>query len=76
MDFKGGWDEHFPLIEFAYNNSYQASIQMTLYEALYGRPYRSPVCWMEVGERPSMGPDLIRDALEKVDYIRKLKPLS
>ena len=70
-DFKGGWDEHFPLIEFAYNNSYQASIQMTPYEALYGRPCRSPICWMEVGKRPSTGPDLIRDTSKKVDWIRK-----
>ena len=65
-----------PLTEFAYNNSYQASIQMTPYEALYGRPCRSPVCWMEVGERPSTSPDLIRDTSEKVDWIWKLKPLS
>ena len=28
LDFKGSWDEHFPLIEFAYNNSYHASIGM------------------------------------------------
>ena len=45
LDLKGSWEEHFPLIEFAYNNSYQASIQMEPYEALYGRPCRSPVCW-------------------------------
>ena len=49
---------------------------MMLYEALYGRPCRSSVCWMEVGERPSTGPDLIRDTSEKVDWIRKLKSLS
>ena len=64
------------LTKFAYNNSYQASIQMTPYEALYGRLCRSPVCWMEVGERPSTGPDLIRDTSEKVDWIQKPKPLS
>ena len=40
---------------------------MTPYEALYERPYQSPVCWTEVGERPSMGPDLVRDTYEKVD---------
>ena len=45
---KGGLEEHLPLIEFAYNNSYQASIQMEPYEALYGRSCRSLVCWMEV----------------------------
>ena len=27
IDFKGSWDEHIPLVEFAYNNSYQASIK-------------------------------------------------
>ena len=49
---------------------------MMPYEALYGRPCRSLVCLMEVGERPSTGPDLIRDTSEKVDWIWKLKPLS
>ena len=44
---------------------------MASYEALYGRPYRSLVCWTEVGERPTMGPDLVRDTSEKVDLIRK-----
>ena len=44
LDLKGSWEENLPLVEFAYNNSYQASIQMALYEALYGRPCRSPVC--------------------------------
>ena len=40
LDLKGSWEEHLPLVEFAYNNSYQASIQMAPYEALYGRPCR------------------------------------
>ena len=26
IDFKGSWDNHLPLIEFAYNNSYHSSI--------------------------------------------------
>jgi len=43
LDFKRSWDEHLPLIEFAYNNSYHSSIQMAPYEALYGRRCRSPV---------------------------------
>ena len=60
-----------PLVEFAYNNSYQASIQMAPYEALYGRPCRSPICWTEVGESSITGPDLIRDTSEKVGMIRK-----
>ena len=44
---------------------------MAPYEALYGRPCQSPVCWTEVGERPSTGPNLIRDISEKVDLIHK-----
>ena len=38
LDLKGSWEEHFPLVEFTYNNIYQMSIQMAPYEALYGRP--------------------------------------
>ena len=44
LDLKGSWEEHLPLVEFAYNNSYQASIQMAPYEALYGWQGRSPIC--------------------------------
>ena len=58
-------------MEFAYNNNYQASIQMAPYEALYGRSFRSPLCWTEVGESSITGPDLIRDTSEKVSLIRQ-----
>ena len=68
---KGSWEEHLPLVEFAYNNSYQTSIQMAPYEALYGRPCRSPLCWTEVGESSITGPDLIRDTSEKVSLIQQ-----
>ena len=71
LDLKGSWEEHFPLVEFAYNKSYQASIQMAPYKALYERPCRSPIYWTEVGERSITGPDLIRDTSEKVDLIWK-----
>jgi transposase InsO family protein len=43
LDFKGSWVQYLPLIEFAYNNSYQATIGMPLYEALYGRKCQSPL---------------------------------
>ena len=44
---------------------------MAPYEVLYGMPCQSSVCGTEVGERPSMGPDFVRDTSEKVDLIRK-----
>ena len=71
LDLKGSWDEHLPLVEFAYNNSYQANIQMTPYEALYGSPCQSLICWTEVGESSITGPYLIKDTSEKVGMIRK-----
>ena len=72
LDLKGSWDEHLPLVEFSYNNSYQATIQMAPYEALYGRPCRLPICWTEMGDSSITGPDLIRDTLEKMGMIQKL----
>ena len=71
LDHKGSWEEHLPLVKFAYNNSYQASIQMVPYEALYGRPCRSLICWTEVGESSIIGPDLIRNTSEKVSLIQR-----
>ena len=66
LDHKDSWEKHLPLDEFAYNNSYQASKQMAPYEALYGRPCKSPICWTEVGESFVTSPNLIRDTFEKV----------
>ncbi|KAK6115466.1 hypothetical protein DH2020_007735 [Rehmannia glutinosa] len=45
LDFQGSWDSDLPLAEFAYNNSYQATIGIAPYEALYGRKCRSPLHW-------------------------------
>ena len=70
IDFKGSWNDHLPLIEFAYNNSYHSSIQIAPYEALYGRRCRSPVGWFEVGEAALIGPDSVLDAMEKVQLIK------
>ena len=60
-----------PLVEFSYIKNYQASIQMASYETLYGRPCPSPVYWMEVGEKSTTGPELIRDTSGKVGLIWK-----
>ena len=63
-------EEQLPLVEFTYNNSYQASIRMVQYEALYGRSCRSPLGWTEVEESSITGLDLIRDTSAKVSLIR------
>ena len=38
LDFGGSWEDHISLVEFSYNNSFQSSIGMAPFEALYERP--------------------------------------
>jgi hypothetical protein len=63
------WDQHLPLAEFSYNNSYHESIRMSPFEALYGRPYRTPLSWSKAGEWVIFGPDIMTEAEEKVRQI-------
>ena len=70
MEFKGSWYTHLALMEFAYNNNYQASIEMAPFEALYGRKCRTPVCWDEVSERRLVGPELVKITSDKVKVVR------
>ena len=76
IDFKGSWDTHLPLVEFAYNNNFHSSISMAPYEALYGRRCRSPIGWFEVGETSLLCPNLIYQILEKVHIIRNLLQMA
>lgn len=71
IDFGGNWENGLPLIEFSYNNTYQLSIKMAPYEALYGRKCRSPIHWDEVGEMQLLGPDLIQDTVDVVKGIHE-----
>jgi hypothetical protein len=69
LDFSPKWDECLPLAEFSYNNSYQESIKMAPFEALYGRRCRTPLNWSEPGERYFFRPDIVKEAEEKVQKI-------
>nr|GEU87394.1 reverse transcriptase domain-containing protein [Tanacetum cinerariifolium] len=66
IDFKKGWEKHLPLVEFSYNNSYHASFKAAPFEALYGRKYKSPVCWAKVGDVQLTGPEIIHETTEKI----------
>jgi hypothetical protein len=68
------WESSLPFAEFSYNNSFQASLRMAPFKALYGRKCRTPLAWSEVGERALFGPEIIDEAEEKVEKVReKLK---
>ncbi|GJS94285.1 putative reverse transcriptase domain-containing protein [Tanacetum coccineum] len=66
-----GWDRHLHLVEFSYNNSYHTSIKAALFEALYGRKCRSPICWGEVGDAQLTGLKIIHETTEKIIQIKK-----
>ena len=59
------------MAEFAYNNSFQSTIGMAPFEALYGRPCRSPSCWLHNEDPVLVGPELLEESVRIVDLIRK-----
>jgi transposase InsO family protein len=71
LSSRGLWESWLPLAELAYNNSYQESIKMTPFEALYGIKYRTPLNWIELGERRYYGIDFIEEAEKKVHIIQQ-----
>src|SRR6185312_1244922 len=71
LTYNQKWDGCLPLAEFAYNNSYQESIKMAPFEALYGRRCRTPLNRSEAGERSVFGPDMVGEAEEQVRVIQE-----
>jgi hypothetical protein len=66
-----GWDKRLPYAEFSYNNSYQASLKMSPFEALYGRNCRTPLHWDQPGERQVFGPEIFLEAEENIRMVRE-----
>ena len=73
LDFAGGWDTYLYLVEFTYNNSYQATNQMTPFEVLYGWRCRTLIYWEEeeVGKCQLLGLDLRHTPNEAIQKISK-----
>ncbi|WVZ63575.1 hypothetical protein U9M48_013198 [Paspalum notatum var. saurae] len=69
LTYSTKWDECLPLAEFAYNNSYQKSLEMAPFEALYGRRCRTPLNWSKPSEHVTFGPDLVTQAEEQGKFI-------
>jgi hypothetical protein len=56
MDKPSKWEDYLHLVEFSYNNGYQASLRMSPFEALYGKKCDSPVSWDNPTDRVVLGP--------------------
>jgi hypothetical protein len=68
---KLGWDKRLLYAEFSYNNSYQASLKMPPFEALYGRNCQTPLHWDQPGERQVFDPEFFLEAEENIRMVRK-----
>nr|GFB79803.1 putative nucleotidyltransferase, ribonuclease H [Tanacetum cinerariifolium] len=74
LEWTGNWDDYICLVEFAYNNSWHASIKCAPFEMLYGKKCRAPICWDQVRERVIKGPEMIEVTNTKVAVAKeKLK---
>jgi hypothetical protein len=71
LKYGKSWDKSLPYAEFSYNNSYQASIEMALFEALYGRQCRAPLFWSQTRESQVFGSEVLKDAEKQVQMIRE-----
>jgi hypothetical protein len=65
LKYGKSWDK-----EFSYNNSYQASLKMEPFEALYGRKCRTPLYWNQTGESQVFGPEILQEVEKQVQIIR------
>nr|GEW50493.1 putative reverse transcriptase domain-containing protein [Tanacetum cinerariifolium] len=70
LDFEGSWDVHLLLVEFSFNNCYHSIVRCVSFEALYGRKYRLPFMWAEVGKGQLIGPELVQETTEKISQIK------
>jgi hypothetical protein len=71
IKYQGNWDKNLPWPKFSYNNSYQESLKMTPFEVLYGRRCRTPLNWIEPGEKVIFGPDIIEEAETTVHRVQE-----
>lgn len=68
------WEGFLPLVEFAYNNGYQESLNTSPFEELYGRKCNTPINWNDLVNRVHIGPDMLREMEHEMVTIRqKLK---
>ena len=65
------WEDYLHLVEFAYNNVYQASTKMIPFEILHWRKCTTPVSWDSLVDRLTIGPEILQDKEQIVREVQK-----
>ncbi|WVZ90112.1 LOW QUALITY PROTEIN: hypothetical protein U9M48_036442 [Paspalum notatum var. saurae] len=71
IQYGTSWDKCLPYAEFSYNNSYQASLKKSPFEALYGKRYRTPLFWNQTSEKQVFRPNIIQDAEQQLRIVQE-----
>ena len=69
-DQPGKWEDYLHLVEFAYNNNYQASARFSPFKILYGRKCNTPISWSNPVDRLVLGPELLKEMEEIVKQVQ------
>jgi hypothetical protein len=70
MDQTSKWEDYIHLGEFYYNNAYQSSLKMSLFESLYGKKCNTPMSWDNPSNRIVIGPYLLKEIEEHMENIK------
>jgi hypothetical protein len=71
LQYGRSWDKSLSYAEFSYNNSYQESLKMALFEILYGRRCRTPLFFNEPREWKVFRLDILQEVEKQVRMVRK-----
>ena len=71
MDRKVNQEDYLYLVEFSYNNGYHSSLGMSPFQALYGRPCRTPLSWDRLEDQVLFDPEMIFDMDQQVICIKE-----
>jgi hypothetical protein len=70
LEHQESWDQNLPYAELSYNNSYQESLKMAPFEVLYGHQCCTPLNWIELGEKVTFGPNIIKEVEATVRHVQ------
>jgi hypothetical protein len=71
MDQPSKWEDYIHLVEFSYNNGYQASSKISLFESLYGKKCNTLVSQDNPTDKAIVGPELLKEMEKQMEKIKQ-----